>query len=78
MKCQRCESTRLAGVNAKCSDLCQFIDHQGGRDRDYYVPEQVGVGGGDYVEFDYCLDCGQIQGQFPIPQEKVDAFFPEQ
>jgi hypothetical protein len=30
-----------------------------------YVPDDMGIGGGDYVEFDYCLQCGQIQGRFP-------------
>jgi hypothetical protein len=23
------------------------------------------IGAGDYVEFEYCLGCGQIQGAFP-------------
>ena len=34
-----------------------------------YVPEGIGVGAedsDDYVEFTYCLDCGQIQGEFPV------------
>jgi hypothetical protein len=32
----------------------------------------MGIGGGDYVEFDYCLNCGQIQGQFPLNKTKVE------
>jgi hypothetical protein len=32
-----------------------------------YVPSDLGIGGGDDVQFDYCLDCGQIQGKFPLP-----------
>jgi hypothetical protein len=31
-----------------------------------YVPSCLGVGEGDYVEFEYCLDCGQIMGKFPV------------
>lgn len=70
--CERsnCVSTRIATVNAKCSDMCQFIlgniDHEG------YVPRGVGIGGGDYIEFDYCLDCGQIQGHFPVEDPELD------
>jgi hypothetical protein len=26
----------------------------------------MGIGHGDYIEFRYCLNCGQIQGEFPI------------
>ena len=26
----------------------------------------MGIGGGDYIEFAYCLDCGQIQKDFPV------------
>lgn len=64
MKCQRCGSDRIAGVSAKCSDCCSinyknFVS-------DGYVPEGFGVGGGDYVEFDWCLECGQIQREFPV------------
>jgi hypothetical protein len=24
-------------------------------------------GSGDYVEFKYCLECGKIQDNFPVP-----------
>ncbi len=65
MTCQRCGSTRVAEICAKCSDCCGFgigeYDHRG------YVPHGCGVGDGDDVEFHYCLDCGQIQGEFPLP-----------
>jgi hypothetical protein len=27
----------------------------------------AGIGGDDYVEIHYCLDCGQLQGNFPLP-----------
>jgi hypothetical protein len=37
-----------------------------------YVPERVGIGGGDYVAFEYCLDCGQIQGRFPIAKRVLN------
>lgn len=30
-----------------------------------YVPENLGIGGGDYIKFDLCLSCGKIQDSFP-------------
>ena len=33
-----------------------------------YVPENLNIGGGDYIEFTYCLQCGKIQGDFPITE----------
>lgn len=61
--CRRCGGLRLARVLARCSDMCS-IDLAGRRTHGY-VP--LGIGGGDDVHFAYCLDCGQIQGAFPLP-----------
>lgn len=66
--CVGCGSNRMVGVNAKCSDLCVVTlingDHRPDPD---YVPEDMGIGGGDNVDFDYCLDCGKIEGTWPLP-----------
>ena len=75
MFCQRCNSYRLNEVNAKCSDMFNMftrigetsISEYGG-----YVPSSMGIGSGDYIEFIYCLNCGQIQGKFPITLTKED------
>lgn len=75
MKCQRCNSDRIASVSAKCSDLCFW--ETAGIEKDGYVPGDVGIGGGDYVELSYCLECGQIQGTWPIPKVNVDALAAE-
>jgi len=73
--CQRCGSERIADVGAKCSDCC-FLRVGDGREHDGYVPGGLGIGGGDYVEFYWCLECGQIQGDaFPVPQEAVEEAF---
>ena len=52
-------------VSSHCSDLCSISladkDHNG------YVPYNLGIGGGDDVEFDLCLNCGQLQGTWPLP-----------
>lgn len=82
MNCQRCQSKRVAGVTAKCSDCCGV--NLNGADHEGYVPTGLGIGGGDYVDFSFCLDCGQLQGNFPlapaeiekdIPAEEVVEFF---
>ncbi len=56
---------------AKCSD-CFVATYKNGaitiKDYDGYVPYNMGIGGGDYIEAIYCLDCGQIQGKFPIEE----------
>ena len=69
MKCTKCGSDHLANVVAKCSDRCfyQVGDHE----EDGYVPSDVGIGGGDYIDFKYCLNCGQIQGSFPVVYRPV-------
>ncbi len=63
-KCN-CGSERVALLTAKCSDCCGVS--LGHRDMDGYVPSDMGIGGGDYVTFEYCLDCGKISGEFPLP-----------
>ena len=66
--CQKCGSYRIAKVGAKCSDLCYY--QYDGIEKDGYVPCEMGIGGGDYIDFDYCLECGQIQDDcFPIKEE---------
>lgn len=70
MACQKCKSNRVLSVNAKCSDLC-FLDI-GNKEKNGYVPRGMGIGGGDSVRFEMCLDCGQVQGTFPIPQTEME------
>lgn len=68
--CKSCKSNRVISVSAKCSDCCGVnlgnVSHEG------YVPEGLGIGGGDYIDFDLCLDCGQLQGDFPRPPSKME------
>jgi len=37
-----------------------------------YVPRDLGIGGGDYLEFDLCLECGKVEGEWPLPQSKLE------
>lgn len=70
MTCKKCNSNRVADVNGKVSDMC-FVSING-KEHDGYVPKDMNIGGGDYLEFQYCLDCGQIQGKFPLPTTKLE------
>ena len=66
MTCQRCKSERVANISGKCSDLC-FVSING-KEKDGYSPQDMGLKNdyGDYVAFSWCLECGQIQGKFPV------------
>ena len=68
--CQQCRSPRLARVLGHCWDMCG-ID-LAGKHTHGYVPRDLVIGGGDDVHFLYCLDCGQIQGTFPIPPTAIE------
>lgn len=69
MACRNCGGERIAQVSAKCSDLCCFNTE--GKKTQGYVPGNMRIGGGDYIAFRYCLDCGQIQDEFPVSDEAV-------
>lgn len=62
---------RLAHITAKCSDCC-FIK-MGEREHDGYVPGDLGVGGGDYVELTLCLQCGHVDGEWPLAESELEA-----
>ena len=69
MKC-KCGSKRIANLYGKCSDMCSV--EIGGIEKDGYVPSDMGIGGNDDIQFKYCLDCGTIQGKFPLPTTKLE------
>lgn len=61
--CQRCGAVAIIEVCGKTSDACTMSHLH--REYDGYVLRDMGVGEGDYLEFDFCAQCGQIQGNFP-------------
>jgi len=73
MKCDKCELDRIVNFMGKSSDLCHI--EMGEVEYDGDCPRDIGIGGGDYVNINYCLECGKIQGTFPIedPQFVLDA-----
>ena len=65
-----CASDRIFSISAKSSDLnfCQFRN----KESDGYSPLVKNICGGDYVEFSACLECGKIQGKFPVEDPDMD------
>jgi hypothetical protein len=55
---------RVISICGKCSDM--FNAQINGAEHDGYVPGDLNIGNGDYIEFSYCLDCGKIIGNFPM------------
>jgi len=64
MPCQKCNSERVLGVSGKTSDMCSM--RLGATRHSDYVTYDLNLGGGDYLEFDLCLECGQLQGKWPV------------
>jgi hypothetical protein len=71
MKCTTCESNRVLSFSGKCSDL--FNGRIQSKECNDYVPDDMGIGGGDYVEGDLCLNCGQMQGTWPLPLSELET-----
>lgn len=70
MQCKRCGGFRVLSVKSHGRD-CNFFSILG-YEHNGYVPADLGLGCGDDVEFDVCLDCGQLQRTFPIPQTRLE------
>jgi hypothetical protein len=64
--CDSCgKSDRILGISAKCGDL--FLAEYNGITYEGYVPEDIGIGKGDYINITFCLECGKIQSsKFPL------------
>lgn len=73
-----CEHKRRLDVGGKVSDMChvtfiatsnnlcpEMIEHDG------YVPRDLGIGGGDYLDMTICLDCKQVVGMPTLSDEDV-------
>lgn len=76
LNCTNCKSDRLMRISGKTSDL--FHAHYKGKDYNGYVPNGIVIGDdgyGDYIQLTYCLECGKIQGKFPVSEKKATEFF---
>jgi hypothetical protein len=72
LKCIRCGEDKILDISGKTSDCFSFALPDGSNSGSTYVPGEIGIGRGDYVEFKYCLNCGQIQDKFPKELPVID------
>jgi hypothetical protein len=64
----------ILSISAKCSDLCwtEYTDNNGNvSESDGYVPNDIGIGGGDYIEIDIDMETGRILNWKPISDKQV-------
>jgi len=71
MMCNSCGSIRILEVSGKVSDAC-FITFAN-EEHDGYVPYNLRIGGGDYLEFNLCMECGKVQGKFPVAEVNLEG-----
>ena len=67
----KCGSQRLVEISGKCSDLCFTTVNHLNLEKDGYAPFFPFTGGGDYVELNFCADCGYIQKFSPQSDEQI-------
>ena len=74
----KCGSNRIADIGGKSSD-CNNVSIDGTKVDvgSTYVPKDMGIGGGSYIHFRFCMDCGQMQGTFPIPETELEELAKE-
>jgi len=65
MSCQKCGSDRVMAIFAHAKDLHNWT--WAGKEGEGYLPEIKNIGSGDDVDIDVCLECGQVQGEWPAP-----------
>ena len=71
MNCDKCTSERVANIQGKVSDMCSVSLLE--KDKNGYAPDDMNIGGGDYLDFDFCLNCGKVQGVFPLAKTELEG-----
>lgn len=67
----KCSSNRIMKLSGKCSDMASYQIPHANLDIHGSVP-YLGIFGGDYISFNVCLDCGQIQKWIPVSDEDIE------
>ena len=75
--CQNCSGEKLMSVSGKCSDLSFASVEHLSLEHDGYVLSNLNFGGGDYIDFEFCLECGHMQGTWPLGDDEVKDSFNE-
>lgn len=70
-KCQMCHSKRILTASSHGRDCHNYRikDFEG----DGYLPRDLGIGGEDDMEITLCLECGQLQGEWPLPKSSIEG-----
>jgi len=69
MKCQKCDSERILEVQTGVEECSYTYD---GEEYECVAPIIDNVSDGLYVDIALCLDCGQVQGEFPAEDPDFD------
>ena len=69
-KCQSCGSDRTFTIYAHSKDLNDW-EYKGKKGQGY-LPYVGDLFGGDDVHMTVCLECGQVQGTFPVEDPEDD------
>ena len=70
--CQRCANSRLVKIIVTSKD--RNILTMDGKTTEGYPPVGFGLDApGDELRFSWCLDCGQIQGEWPVYPEEDEG-----
>ena len=76
--CQKCASRRLAHASCRCDDkFCIVMTNAQHQFFEGPIPTDLGLDmqtslKGDYLEIQYCMSCGHLQGQWPLPETGVE------
>lgn len=74
--CQSCGENRVLSIYSHPSDL-NNVRYTKGRRKEGNLPYIEPIGGGDDINIAICLECGQVQGEFPVPEERMIEYFEE-
>lgn len=73
MNCSVCFGNRVTGLHVRG----EVRGHVSDRDYSGSVPPGLPIGQDNQVKFEYCLDCGKIQGKFPVQKLEIEKHLPE-
>lgn len=76
--CDKCDSIKLLEVYVQGRDT-HHLDYKE-MEIDGYMPEGLNLYGnyGDAIQFKLCMDCGKVQGKFPVSEEDIETAFKEE
>lgn len=58
-------------ISAKCNDLCFIEVPDLNLKSSYYVPSNLGIGGGDYIKMTIDSITGKIDGWLPLSEDDL-------